>query len=161
MRGWTITPRVATYFSNSPVRWCFTDVVFPAPPLPTNISLNWTWGSPWAAIMMSLPEASLDHLTGRWKDGKRVIPHQDFFCLDSTEGQLDPAISLYIYPGSPCVFRNCKEYTCSNAFFSGGRALLLNRQLFLLRAYLLFMSYKVVRVYITMAWALVVHKMLY
>lgn len=157
MRGWTSTPRGATYFSNSPVRWCSTDVVFPVPPSPTNI----TWGSPWAAIMMSFPEASLGHLTESWKDGKRVILLQDFFCLDSTKGQLDPAISLYIYPGIPCVFRNGKECTFSNAFFSGGRALLLNRQLFLLRAYLMLMSYKAVWVHITMALALIVHKMLH
>lgn len=111
--------------------------------------------------MMSLPEASLVHLTESWKHSKRVILLQDSFCLDSTKGQLDPAISLCIYPGIPCVFRNGKECTFSNALFSGGRALLLNRQLFLLRAYLVLMSYKAVWVYITMALALIVHKMLH
>lgn len=44
---------------------------------------------------------------------------QDFFCLDSTKGQLDTAISLYIYSGIPCCFRNGKECTFSSAFFSG------------------------------------------
>ena len=35
------------FFSNSPVKWCFTNVVFPVPPSSTKTSLNWTWGSPW------------------------------------------------------------------------------------------------------------------
>ena len=39
-------------------RWRFTNVVFPVPPSPTNTSLNWTWGSPWAAIVMLVLEAS-------------------------------------------------------------------------------------------------------
>ena len=37
----TSTPNVATYFfSNSPVKWRLTKVVFPTPPSPTRI--NWT-----------------------------------------------------------------------------------------------------------------------
>ena len=40
-KGCTSTPRVATYFfSNSPVKWRFTNVVFPTPPSPTRINLN-------------------------------------------------------------------------------------------------------------------------
>jgi hypothetical protein len=39
--GWTSTPRVAIYFfSNSPVKCLFTNVVFPTPPSPTKTSLN-------------------------------------------------------------------------------------------------------------------------
>merc|ERR1719371_88851 len=39
--GCTSTPRVGMYFfSNSPVRCLFTNVVLPTPPSPTNTSLN-------------------------------------------------------------------------------------------------------------------------
>lgn len=43
----------------------------------------------------------------------------DFFCLNSTKGQPDTAVSLSIYSGIPCCFRNGEACTFSNAFFSG------------------------------------------
>lgn len=46
--------RVATYLSNSPFRWYFTKVVFSVPSSTTNTSLNWTWDSPWEAIVLSV-----------------------------------------------------------------------------------------------------------
>ena len=48
-----------SHISNSPVRWHFMNVVFPVPPSPTKTSLNWTWGSHWAAISVLLPEVCL------------------------------------------------------------------------------------------------------
>lgn len=35
-----------------------SDDISPVPPSPTNTNINWMWGSPWAAIVVFLPEAS-------------------------------------------------------------------------------------------------------
>ena len=54
-RGCTSTPRVATYFfSNSPVKWRFTKVVFPVPPSPTSTSLKVGMSSPVAILAAGL-----------------------------------------------------------------------------------------------------------
>lgn len=53
----TSMPRVATFFfSNLPIKWHFMNVIFPMLLLPTRMRLNWTCGSPWAAIVTILRE---------------------------------------------------------------------------------------------------------
>lgn len=63
-----------SHISNSLIRWHFMYVVFPVPPPPTKTSLNWTWGSHWAAISVLLQKCVSARLTKGWKDGGGIAP---------------------------------------------------------------------------------------